>query len=69
MSRDTDWFKSSVSGARDACVEVHLSALVVGVRDSKSPGTDMLRFPARQWRSFLACTRSDYVRGFPYSAM
>ncbi len=63
MSRDAGWFKSSFSAtANNACVEVHLSALVVGVRDSKSPGADMLRFPAHQWHRFLVCTRSAYAQ-------
>lgn len=55
MTRDTGWFKSSFSGtANNCCVEVRLSALIVGVRDSKHPSNDALSFPPRHWRIFLA---------------
>lgn len=55
MTRDTGWFKSSFSGtANNGCVEVRLSTLVVGVRDSKHPNSDALGFPPHHWRRFLA---------------
>jgi Domain of unknown function (DUF397) len=53
MTRDTGWFRSSFSGtANDNCVEVRLSDLTVGVRDSKSPSTGTLRFSPSHWRYF-----------------
>jgi hypothetical protein len=57
MTRDTGWFKSSFSGtANNGCVEVRLSTLVVGVRDSKRPSAGTLLFPPHQWYRFLAST-------------
>jgi hypothetical protein len=51
---DTGWFKSSYSGsANNTCVEVRLSELFVGVRDSKG-GPGALHFPPAHWRQFLS---------------
>lgn len=48
------WRKASYSGANSNCVEVARSADVVGIRDSKSPGTGTLTVPRSAWMAFLA---------------
>ncbi len=52
---EAEWRKSSrSSGASNAnCVEVAFAGPAVAVRDSKSPGADVLAFPAVQWAFFL----------------
>lgn len=48
------WFKSIHSGGGNDCVEVaHLSAGMVGVRDSKNPSGPALVFTPGQWDAFL----------------
>ncbi|MEV4728617.1 DUF397 domain-containing protein [Saccharopolyspora sp. NPDC049426] len=49
------WRKSSrsVGGEGSACVEVAFVEEEVAVRDSKSPETGTLAFPAESWRRFL----------------
>ena len=51
------WRKSSRSASKANCVEVAADGPVVAVRDSKSPGTGLLVFPARHWARFLASLR------------
>ncbi|MGY0231276.1 DUF397 domain-containing protein [Longispora urticae] len=44
-------------GSSDNCVECtfdHVSAGVVGIRDSKDPSGPVLIFPVAEWRAFLA---------------
>ncbi|MGI5217682.1 DUF397 domain-containing protein [Nocardia sp. CA-290969] len=49
------WFKSSRSSGSKECVEAaHLSAGMVGVRDSKNPAGPALVFSADEWDAFLA---------------
>ncbi|MEG8182798.1 DUF397 domain-containing protein [Nocardia terpenica] len=49
------WFKSSKSPNKDACVEVaHLDGGVVGVRDSKNPTGPALVFAPGEWDAFTA---------------
>jgi hypothetical protein len=49
------WRKSSRSGngANDACVEVALAGVAVGVRDSKNRGGTHLVFDDQTWRVFV----------------
>ncbi|GAB3504716.1 DUF397 domain-containing protein [Amycolatopsis cihanbeyliensis] len=51
-----EWRTSSYSDGdhNSACVEVAFHGYGVAVRDSKSPETGTLRFPAAAWRAFLA---------------
>jgi hypothetical protein len=52
------WFKSSLSSAKEACVEVAwLEAGHVGVRDSKDPTGPALIFAPGQWDAFAAGVR------------
>jgi|HigsolmetaAR202D_1030399.scaffolds.fasta_scaffold00824_16 hypothetical protein len=49
------WRKSSYSGTGDNCVEVKvLDHGGIGVRDSKNPDGDVLRFGGKEWGLFLA---------------
>ncbi|MQY23461.1 DUF397 domain-containing protein [Nocardia macrotermitis] len=53
------WFKSSLSTAKEACVEVAwLTAGQVGVRDSKNPDGPALVFDTEQWTAFTTGIRS-----------
>ncbi|WP_216212621.1 DUF397 domain-containing protein [Amycolatopsis aidingensis] len=52
-----EWRTSSYSatdGHNSNCVEVAFRGVAVAVRDSKSPDTGTLSFPAAAWRAFLA---------------
>ncbi|WP_280251038.1 DUF397 domain-containing protein [Nocardia abscessus] len=52
------WFKSSRSTGKEACVEVAwLEAGHVGVRDSKDPTGPALIFAPGQWDAFAADVR------------
>jgi hypothetical protein len=54
VERDTGWFKSSRSTAgSNGCVEVRLTPVTVGVRDSKNPDGPRFLFTSRAWGSFL----------------
>ncbi|MEB3371141.1 DUF397 domain-containing protein, partial [Saccharopolyspora mangrovi] len=51
---NAQWRKSSHSvGEGSACVEVAFLDEDIAVRDSKSPDTGVLAFPAESWRRFL----------------
>jgi hypothetical protein len=53
------WIKSSFSFANSNCVEAALlSGGQVGVRDSKDPHGDLLRFTPAEWRAFLRGVRN-----------
>ncbi|MBY8863801.1 DUF397 domain-containing protein [Nocardia sp. CA2R105] len=58
------WFKSSKSPNKDACVEVAwLSGGHVGVRDSKNPTGPALVFAPSEWDAFATCIRDgDFNR-------
>ncbi|MFF3568509.1 DUF397 domain-containing protein [Nocardia jiangxiensis] len=50
---EAQWFKSSWSPAKEACVEVAwLTAGHVGVRDSKNPDGPALIFTPDEWTAF-----------------
>ena len=54
-----EWIKSSFSFANGNCVEAaRLHGGYVGVRDSKDPRGDVLRFTAAEWRAFLGGIRN-----------
>lgn len=48
------WRKSSFSIPEGACAEIAAGGGLVMVRDSRDPGGRPLRFPAEQWRRFIA---------------
>ncbi|WP_067673503.1 DUF397 domain-containing protein [Nocardia miyunensis] len=55
---DAQWFKSSMSTAKEACVEVAwLAAGHVGVRDSKNPDGPALIFTPDEWTAFTSDIR------------
>ncbi|GAA3361232.1 hypothetical protein GCM10020366_44380 [Saccharopolyspora gregorii] len=47
------WFTSSYTSNAAACVEVAMTASVVGVRDTKDRAGGTLVVPREQWRAFL----------------
>jgi hypothetical protein len=54
MVRDTGWFTSSFSGgANEACVEVRITDVAVGVRDSKNAAGPAFSFAPADWRAFV----------------
>jgi hypothetical protein len=56
--RDTGWFKSTRSGgANEGCVEVRLTEVSVGVRDSKNVTGPAFRFTPGEWRTFVAAAK------------
>ncbi|WP_280259279.1 DUF397 domain-containing protein [Nocardia abscessus] len=58
------WFKSSRSTGKEACVEVAwLEAGHVGVRDSKNPTGPALIFAPGQWDAFAAGVRAGKFNG------
>jgi hypothetical protein len=54
----SEWRKSSRSGqgGNGNCVEVSLSPIAAGVRDSKNSFGPHLTFPATSWHAFLTAT-------------
>jgi hypothetical protein len=52
-----DWFKSSRSSDNAACVEVRITADLIGVRDSKNPDGPALGFAPTAWTGFLGGLR------------
>jgi len=53
--RDTGWFTSSFSGgANESCVEVRITEVAVGVRDSKNSSGPAFSFAPAGWRAFVA---------------
>ncbi|MEO6082615.1 MAG: DUF397 domain-containing protein [Umezawaea sp.] len=59
MITEQTWRKSSYSGNENACVELAVGQITVGVRDSKRPDGPALTFAAGPFRVFLAAlTRS-----------
>jgi uncharacterized protein DUF397 len=60
---ETGWFKSSRSGeGSDNCVEVRITDLAVGVRDSKNSTGPSFWFPQAQWRNFVRDVDRDVDR-------
>ncbi|MER5264641.1 DUF397 domain-containing protein [Actinosynnema sp. NPDC002837] len=56
------WRKASYSGGNSNCVEVAHSPTVVGIRDSKSPGTGTLTVSRSAWLAFLSDTAATSAR-------
>jgi hypothetical protein len=53
-----DWFKSSYSNSSaDSCVEVRITDVTVGVRDTKDRESGALDLTARAWEAFLSTQR------------
>jgi hypothetical protein len=51
----TTWRKSSFSESSEGnCIEIHLDATGVAVRDSKNATGPTLAFERRGWRTFLS---------------
>lgn len=56
--RDTGWFKSTRSGGNDeGCVEVRLTEVAVGVRDSKNVTGPAFRFAPGEWQTFVVAAK------------
>jgi hypothetical protein len=51
------WRKSSFSISGGACAEVAAVDRMIMVRDSVTPDSRALRFPAEEWRRFIARTK------------
>ncbi|MFC4856587.1 DUF397 domain-containing protein [Actinophytocola glycyrrhizae] len=59
--RDTGWFKSTRSGGNDeGCVEVRLTEISVGVRDSKNATGPTFRFTPLEWQTFITATQKNH---------
>jgi len=54
MITEKTWRKSSYSGNENACVELAVGRISVGVRDSKQPDGPALTFAAEPFRVFLS---------------
>lgn len=69
QSRHEEWKKSSYSQVTGSCVEVAgLPGNVIGVRDSKNPCVQDLRFSIAEWETFVTGIRggkSDPVSRIP----
>jgi uncharacterized protein DUF397 len=61
MNDDVGWRKSSYSGQGANCLEVAPVREGTAVRDSKNPGSAMLRFPEDSWRAFLVAVKSGRI--------
>jgi hypothetical protein len=57
----TWWRKSSYSGGDNNCVEVAATGVIVGVRDSKTPHGEVLRFSPGAWQAFTRDVRRPSV--------
>lgn len=53
----TWWRKSSYSGGDNNCVEVAAASATIGVRDTKRPHGEVLRFSRAAWRAFVRDVR------------
>lgn len=58
---NSNWHKSSYSGATNQCVEVREYADGVDVRDSARRGGETLTFPAVEWSVFLGEVRGGQL--------
>ncbi|MBV9447033.1 MAG: DUF397 domain-containing protein [Acidobacteriaceae bacterium] len=58
MINSPRWRKSSFSGSEANCVEAASADGVVLVRDTKDRHGQVHRFPADQWRAFVAGVRN-----------
>lgn len=54
----TKWRKSTYSQGQSNCVEISRTAGGIAVRDAAHRRRGPLRFPAREWRAFLADLKS-----------
>jgi Domain of unknown function (DUF397) len=52
-----NWRKSAHSINGGNCAEVSSGAGIIVVRDSQDPHTQVLRYPASSWQTFLDATR------------
>lgn len=50
---ESSWRKASYSTSSQGCVEVAMTASVVGVRDTKDRAGGTLVVPREHWRAFL----------------
>jgi Domain of unknown function (DUF397) len=57
MSCNATWRTSSYSGAANNCVELHVGANAIMVRDKKARNAGMIALAAPEWSAFLTAVK------------